>query len=669
MSSAFDSGGVEFILEGGIALMLARAATVAALLSLFGALVFQAYIMPRALGCAPSRWKRLRNREAAQRDGPDSQRRPKDSPIPGTDPAGPMVSNLIVASIIAAALAMPTWLLLQTGEMAGASSLAGAATDVPEIVLHTAYGHLIALQAAGLLAIGLAYRRNRVRRWVALGLAGLDVALQAGHGHAASMADGPSLLLAAGVIHLLGAGAWLGGLMPLGLFVAAMPARAGASAARWFSPLGKICVVAVAGSAAIQGWVLVGGIPGLVGTAYGWMAMTKIGLFGVLFVFAMVNRYWFAPALRDGDAAKPVLVRSIAVQTGFGLAVIVAAAVLSSVEPAMHVQPIWPFPDLFTPETVQEDPDALQEVAFAGIALAGGMLLLVFAWFMRHPARWLAAAAGLVVAGLAAPHLDLMFVPAYPTSFYRSPTGFAATSIMSGAALFPQHCAACHGVNGRGDGPMAASLSVPPADLTTPHLWGHRDGEMFWWLSHGIEGADGSLVMPGFAAELSDDERWALIDFIRALNAGAVYGSAGAWTPAVAAPELQAVCEAGRVISLSDLHGGYVRLVTGRNAGAALPGVTIILVTADPAARAAPGVCVAADLAVPRAYAILVGLTGYPPPGTQFLIDSDGVLRAVQNAGSVGGWNDPSVLAAELRRLKAHPVEAVGAGHMSMPMH
>ncbi len=35
-----------------------------------------------------------------------------------------------------------------------------------------------------------------------------------------------------------------------------------------------------------------------------------------------------------------------------------------------------------------------------------------------------------------------------------------------GAALFRTHCASCHGSSGRGDGPVAEFLKIPPADLT-----------------------------------------------------------------------------------------------------------------------------------------------------------------------------------------------------------
>ena len=36
----------------------------------------------------------------------------------------------------------------------------------------------------------------------------------------------------------------------------------------------------------------------------------------------------------------------------------------------------------------------------------------------------------------------------------------------SGESLYRAHCASCHGVDGRGDGPVAASLKVEVPDLT-----------------------------------------------------------------------------------------------------------------------------------------------------------------------------------------------------------
>lgn len=42
----------------------------------------------------------------------------------------------------------------------------------------------------------------------------------------------------------------------------------------------------------------------------------------------------------------------------------------------------------------------------------------------------------------------------------------AAVTVESGSALFRSYCASCHGVEGKGDGPLAANLRIAPADLT-----------------------------------------------------------------------------------------------------------------------------------------------------------------------------------------------------------
>ena len=46
----------------------------------------------------------------------------------------------------------------------------------------------------------------------------------------------------------------------------------------------------------------------------------------------------------------------------------------------------------------------------------------------------------------------------------------------SGRALFVTYCASCHGTGGRGDGPAAAGLRTPPADLT---MFAARNGGRF----------------------------------------------------------------------------------------------------------------------------------------------------------------------------------------------
>jgi mono/diheme cytochrome c family protein len=57
------------------------------------------------------------------------------------------------------------------------------------------------------------------------------------------------------------------------------------------------------------------------------------------------------------------------------------------------------------------------------------------------------------------------------------------TPANNGRIMFNSYCAPCHGINGRGNGPVAASLKVPPADLTllSSNVPAHGSAEMPVW--------------------------------------------------------------------------------------------------------------------------------------------------------------------------------------------
>ena len=52
----------------------------------------------------------------------------------------------------------------------------------------------------------------------------------------------------------------------------------------------------------------------------------------------------------------------------------------------------------------------------------------------------------------------------------------------------------------------------PPSRLTLHAPW-HPDGELFWFITKGVDGTD----MPAFERVLTDEERWAVIHFLRTL--------------------------------------------------------------------------------------------------------------------------------------------------------
>jgi len=84
--------------------------------------------------------------------------------------------------------------------------------------------------------------------------------------------------------------------------------QTGATVCRYFSPLGKLCLVAMLISVVFQGWVLIGNVPALIGTGYGWVALGKLALLGLLFGLAVLNRYHLAPALRAAVSANRPIV-------------------------------------------------------------------------------------------------------------------------------------------------------------------------------------------------------------------------------------------------------------------------------------------------------------------------------------------------------------------------
>lgn len=109
---------------------------------------------------------------------------------------------------------------------------------------------------------------------------------------------------------------------------------------------------------------------------------------------------------------------------------------------------------------------------------------------------------------------------AYP--FPVAPTSLP--DLARGAQLFEAQCAMCHGQQGRGDGPLAASLNPKPTVLTE-HLRARERSllALHQVISNGVQGT----AMQGFAS-LSDEDRWALAFFVGTLSYAESDKAAGA---------------------------------------------------------------------------------------------------------------------------------------------
>ncbi len=95
----------------------------------------------------------------------------------------------------------------------------------------------------------------------------------------------------------------------------------------------------------------------------------------------------------------------------------------------------------------------------------------------------------------------------------RNPIAPTADSIAAGMALYAANCQSCHGETGAGDGPAAAALEPPPADLAT-HVPLHPDRALFAFIQDGVP----DTAMAGVGDRLSDDEIWHVINYLQTLE-------------------------------------------------------------------------------------------------------------------------------------------------------
>ncbi len=248
--------------------------------------------------------------------------------------------QVIGVSIAVALIAGLAWLLVEAAAMAETTTLAETLAALPAVLFGTWFGTVLLAQGIALAGAWTALALVPRRSALPAGLAAAAALLEAGHSHAFAMSDAPSLLLLSQALHLVAAGAWLGGLVPLLIVVRQAPLDAAQHAARNFSTLGTVCVAVLIVTALYQGVVLSGGLAGLTGTGYGAMLLIKAALFALLIALAAINRLRLAPALTGptGERSRRVLGFSIAIETVIGLAVVLAASLLASLEPGMHMR-------------------------------------------------------------------------------------------------------------------------------------------------------------------------------------------------------------------------------------------------------------------------------------------------------------------------------------------
>ena len=239
----------------------------------------------------------------------------------------PVVTALATAALAGAAL----WLMcfatgLAPPEQAGATLRA--------ILFESGFGPawLVRISALALALLGAVAGRSGA---VVLA-SGVALACEGWSGHAAGFGLTGSL---SQVVHVLCAGAWIGGLLPLGVLVArARSDPAGAHVAtkalNGFSQLGLPVVLVLVLTGIVNRWHVLAGLPNLTG-GYDRVLLAKIILFAAMAALAAANRWRLVPRLRreHRGAAGPLWGNVLAEQL-LGAAILLAVSLLGSMDPA-----------------------------------------------------------------------------------------------------------------------------------------------------------------------------------------------------------------------------------------------------------------------------------------------------------------------------------------------
>ena len=260
---------------------------------------------------------------------------------------------VLLAAALCSLLSGLAWFLFTVGNMSG--TLAGAfdTEALWSVLSDTGFGRVWAARIVPMLSIVAMVwlsGASRLSRGLVGRLAVLAAVLLgslAGVGHTQVHEGVPAIVhVTSDVVHLLAAGAWLGGLLPLGMVVVSCRIKQVSNddavfVLSRFSGMAYLAVAALVASGAINGFFLVGSWSALIGTSYGELLLSKLSLFGLMLCLAASNRFWLVPALAKTPAAGVSdlvltrLRRHILAEQILGVLVVGVVSLLGTLSPAI----------------------------------------------------------------------------------------------------------------------------------------------------------------------------------------------------------------------------------------------------------------------------------------------------------------------------------------------
>ena len=99
-----------------------------------------------------------------------------------------------------------------------------------------------------------------------------------------------------------------------------------------------------------------------------------------------------------------------------------------------------------------------------------------------------------------------------------------ASTLVVGDSVYHIYCTVCHGPAGAADGPVSPKVGAP--SLLTPKALGLSDGHIYSLIRYGRG------VMPRYGDKIVlPEERWAVVSYVRKLQADAAAGAVAGGTP------------------------------------------------------------------------------------------------------------------------------------------
>jgi len=572
------------------------------------------------------------------------------------------------------------------------------------LLRNTRIGYIWTVRAAlALIVFGvvLYVRTSPKARWrylLCAAVAALPLAAGSLTSHAAAE-ERPLTAVLPCALHLVLASVWFGA---LSAFLAVLFAatgkrsreeadRSGIQTLKHFSAMALPVMIAVVATGIIVADRMVdASYAALVATRYGWLLNAKLALLAVILVIAARAHVAWLPSLGQNPDVAAAGGRGLrkwaTVEFVLAAVLVLLATVLANTVPAKHAAiQDWPYPFRFSIDATWGELGVRIRVwvGIVVLVLAGGAIAL------GRARRWGALRRIGIPAALAACALAValpsLAVQAYPDTYRKMPVPFDAVSISNGLTLFAANCVECHGPQGKGNGVEAKTLARPPVDLLTePHTAMHTPGDFFHWLTYGR--FDG--IMPAFGDQLSEEERWDVINFLHSLSRGyqarLISPRVVPDQPYMAPPNFSYAAHDGSSGTLKDFRRkqavllvlfswpeSRARLDQLRLAYATLSGGNTVVLAApvnDPNPQDLAAIT--ADMPFPvvtqgapeiaRSYALFRRTLGNPdllgegtsPKHMEFLMDRYGYLRARWiPAGDGAGWTDIGALMRQIDQL------------------